>query len=590
MQLGVTSDFPATHSRPDRLEDMSPNRVSKRVSPSRPSPAALNLAEWFRQAERLVRLVRARGAGCPEAVPLTEKLVESFAELVEHHAPMVLRCSPLEIWLRDELVLHHTDEAGAEPLERGLPFLLFRDGVRGLAFDAAASRQDARTLIGALVRVTATPATDEDLTTLLWSADLDGLHVELAPFEEIAPGARVPEPEEPAGAPARPTAGGLALVESGRPAPVAPDAGTPVDVSTAWAELEPGIAEARQAWREAWNAAAARQWTERVELLVHDVLAHDSGPVAREALTTALCSWIAGAAQRCDWLEASLAHVNLRRADPERRWCGPLLAAALGTLDAELVAEQLDEADRETQERFFVFAVRVGRPALDLVVRVLARATRQRVRAAATTALSYACAEDPAALAPYLRDSRWQVARNVVFALGQLGGEESAEAIALALRHADVRVRRAAVAALGQVPVHRRTPLLLQHLETTDPVTLTAVLAMMAREPDRRACAALVERIGSADFESRPEEVRLALISTLGEFADPQSLPALNTVLLAGGWFARRTPERDAAARAIAHIGTPAALELLFAGMRARSEAVCAACQDALDEREARRA
>jgi HEAT repeat protein len=561
---------------------MEAHRTPRRTSPARASAAANNTAEWFRQAERLVRLARARGADDDEAAPLTERLVESFAELVEYHAPIVLRCSPLELWLRDELILHHTEGVPGQPIERGIPFLLFRDGIRGLTLDTSASRHDARTLLAALVRVAATPATHEDLTTLLWRADLDGLRVELAPFEETVPGSRAPEA-------ARGTAG-LALVAARRHPQAWPDEGTPLDVDTAWSALEPGLPAARQAWREAWTASSCRQWTERAEALVHDVLAHDSAPLAREALTTTLCSWLAGAAQRCDWHEAALAHDNLRHVDPERRWSGPLLAAALGELDAELVAERLDEADRETQGRFFAFAVRVGQAALDLIVRVLARASRQRVRAAATTALSYVCADNPAALAPYLRDARWQVARNVVFALGQLGGEETGEPLALALQHADVRVRRAAVSALGQVPVHHRTPLLLRHLDTTDPATLTAVLAMLAREPDRRASAALMQRIAGADFESRPEEVRLALVSTLGELADAQTLPVLNGLLVAGGWFARRTPERDAAALALARIGTPEALDLLYAGLRARADAVRVACQYALDTRQQRTA
>ncbi len=569
---------------------MDANRTQGHAPASRATAAARNAAEWFRQAERLVRLVRAHGACCDDAIPLTERLVESFADLVEYHAPIVLRCSPLELWLSDELILHHADGVPGEPIERGIPFLLFRDGIRGLTIDTLASRQDARTLLAALVRVAATPATHEDLTTLLWRADLDGLRVELAPFEETVPGSRTTAPDAADEGAERRSPGGLALVGGTRRTPDAPGEGAPVDVNAAWNELETGAPAASQAWQEAWAVASSRQWTERAETLVHDVLAHDCGPLAREALTTALCSWLAGAAQRCDWLEAALAHVSLRRADPERRWSGPLLAATLGSLDAELVAERLDEADRETQGRFFAFAVRVGRPALDLIVRVLARAARQRVRAAATTALSYVCADDPAALGSYLRDTRWQVARNVVFALGQLGGEETGEPLAFALRHADVRVRRAAVTALGQVPVHRRTPLLLAQLDTTDPATLTAVLAMLAREPDRRASAALMERIAGADFESRPEEVRLALISTLGELADAHALPVLNGLLVAGGWFARRTPERDAAARALGHIGTPPALDLLHAGLRARADAVRAACQDALDARRQRTA
>ena len=560
-------------------QDHRPNNASKS------SPAALNTAEWFRQVERLVRLARAQGPASPQVAALGAHLVEGFADLIEFHSPLVMRCSALEIWLRDELVFRHDDGHGGEPAERGLPFLLYRDGVRGLTLDAGTSRADARTLIDAIVRVAAAPASDEDLASLLWCADLDGLSIELAPFEEVVPGAT---PAAPARLPSRdePGAAGLALVET-PPAPVSwPDSGAPADVLAAWTELRRGEPEAREAWRAAARADAGRQWTERVETLVRDVLAHDTGPVAREALATAVVSWLAGAAQRCDWSEAARALECLRRSDPERRWSCPLLLNALGALDADLVAERLDTADRDTQGRFFAFAVRVGRPSLDLLVRVLARAGLARVRAAATTALGYVCADDATALSPYVRDSRWHVARNIVFVLGQLGGEETGEPLALALRHPDLRVRRTAVTALGQVPVHRRTPLLVRQLDTPDPETPTAVLALMAREPDARASASLLERIGSADFESRPEEVRLALLLTLAEIADDSALPVLSSVLNAGGWFARGTPERTGAARALVRIGTARSLEVVHTGLRSRADAVRAACQEALAGRE----
>jgi HEAT repeat protein len=568
---------------------MTPPSTPRRTTPPRASAAANNLAEWFRQVERLVRVARARGADCDEAAPLIERLVESFAEIVEYHAPVVLRCSALEIWLRDELVLRHLDGKEEEAVEHGLPFLLFRDGIRGLTLDPAASREDARTLLNALVRVAASPATDEDLTTLLWRADLDGLQVQLAPFEEVVPGTLPGEPAAPA-PDTEPRPAGLTLVPQAPGTSGWPAEGEPANVLDAWATLRDRDAESRRAWRETWDGAATRAWTEQVERLVHESLEHDSGPLVREALATTLCSWLASAAQRCDWLEAALAHDCLRRADPEKRWKGPLLAHALAGVDAELVAGRLDESDREAQGRFFAFVVRVGRPALDMLVRVLARSARPRVRAAATTALEYICADDPGALAPYVRDARWHVARNAVFALGQLGGDDAGEPLAFALRHPDVRVRRAAVSALGQVPVHRRTPLLLGQLDSTDAATLTAVLAMLAREPDRRATAALIDRIAGADFESRPEDVRIALIGTLGEIGDGNALPALGAVLNAGGWFARRTPEREAAARALARIGSTEALEVLQAGMRSRADAVRAACLEALHPGEQRSA
>ena len=135
--------------------------------------------------------------------------------------------------------------------------------------------------------------------------------------------------------------------------------------------------------------------------------------------------------------------------------------------------------------------------------------------------------------------------------------------LASGLHHPDVRVRRTAVHALGQVPLHRRTPLLVQQLDTRDTATRAVVLTMLTREPDPRAVTALVERIASADFESRPEDERVSLIAALGEIAND-----------------------GAVATAIARIGTPQALELLHDGLRARSEAIRTACLEALGGQE----
>ena len=51
-------------------------------------------------------------------------------------------------------------------------------------------------------------------------------------------------------------------------------------------------------------------------------------------------------------------------------------------------------------------------------------------------------------------------------------------------------------------------------------------------------------------------------------------MPALDELLVRGGWFARRSPERTAAARALARMDCAAARDALEQGLRHRSEAV----------------
>jgi len=526
------------------------------------SPAARNLAEWFRQLDRFVRMARTFGAAAPNCVSAREHVLEDFMEILGFHAPFVLHCTPLEVWLRDEAVVRPPAATASAPgaLERRLPFLLYRDGIRALTFTPRTTREDVAAFLDALARATTAQVTDADLVTMLWEADLEGLRVDVAPLEP---------PAEPGG--------GLAATFDD----CAPPAGT-ADPLAAWRALAATEPHDRDAFLDEWARERAVPWTAQAPALVRAVLALDPSPNTVDAFGHTLVTWLAGALQRCEWDEAIRALEVLQELDPGGERTSPALVRVLATIDAEAIAERLDESEPEPQARFFALAVRLGRPALDLLVGVLAIATRVRLRAAATTALAYLCADEPRLLAPHLADPRWYVVRNIVFVLGQIGGPEVVAPLAGAVRHADVRVRRSVVHALGQAPPDLRRPLLVELLDATDAQTVSAALAMLAREHDARVTAALLARVAAPQFEARPDEVKAALVGALGDAAGEGALEVLGELLQRGGWFARRAAERTAAAQALARIGTPAALALLRAGLDARAEAIRACCQEAL--------
>lgn len=551
-----------------------------------PSPAARNLGEWFRQLERLIRTSRTYGIDNDLVVRTRARLLEAFAELLEFHAPLPLRVTPLEIWLRDEPVVRPSREGEGElGVDRRLPFLLYRDGVRGITFARETSAADVETLVDSLMRMASGSATHEDLVTLLWERGLDGLRVEVAPLEQTLVPGETPAPQATAGESA-----GAGAAEASPIMHVALD-DWPVPDATAdpvqcWDALQPSEPEHLADWNALLARAHARPWTEEVPALVHEVLASDASAAMRAALASSLVTWLASAIERCEWSEAWRAFECLREVDPDGSASDASLASVLSGVDSAAIAERLDEAAPESLGRFFALTVQLDRPALDLVVGILGHAGRPRLRAAATTALSYTCADDPLPLARYLADSRWHVVRNVVFVLGQIGGAASADLLAAASRHLDARVRRAVIHALGQVPAERRVPMLLGQLDSTDGQMLSAVLGMLTREPDPRVTNALLERIGAIDFETRPDELKLPLLTALGDIAGDEAVPTLEAMLHKGGWFARRTSERAAVANTLARIGTPTAHGILETGTRSRAEAVRAACLEALGRQE----
>jgi HEAT repeat protein len=198
------------------------------------------------------------------------------------------------------------------------------------------------------------------------------------------------------------------------------------------------------------------------------------------------------------------------------------------------------------------------------------------------TALTYLCADEPQRLAPHLRDKRWYVVRNVVSILGQIGGSGVVEMLRMAAQHDELRVRREVVKALGSVSRLERQPVLIQMLKSDDAQLLSAALHMLTRERHPRVVKAILERVEARDLEELTEENQRAFLGALGDIAEDDDVPDLERLLMKdGGWFARRTLWRDAAARILHRLGTPRARTVLEAGLRSRTEAIRLTCQAA---------
>jgi HEAT repeat protein len=228
-----------------------------------------------------------------------------------------------------------------------------------------------------------------------------------------------------------------------------------------------------------------------------------------------------------------------------------------------------------------------GETAIDLGTTVMARAAKARSRAAATTMLCYLCNDKPDLLSPYLADERWYVVRNTVFILGQIGGEEVVELLRFASAHPDARVRRQVVVSLANVPPEARLPLLSTQLNTKDLRLLATTLNVMARHRAPETLRTLVRQIMAPNFEARGDAHQRLIFNAIAEMGDDSAVPALTALVQKGGWFARVTPQRQAAAQALFKIGTEKALAVLEEGIRSSHEAIRQVCLEAMAARSA---
>ena len=482
--------------------------------------------------------------------------------------------------------------SGGEEL---LPFIFYRDGIRALHIPPRVPREEIEAFFDAMKVAGGGPMAHDDLTTLLWQANLQHIKIDSVPFEQTI---YISSHRGQGGGGGDYSSGLYALAPGGDEihAHLGQAAGTQglhrdtfddwdlpdtsVDVAQGYLELLPEMEYSLAHFRETWEEETRGGWTEQAPIFLRAMTEIDPSREMARAAVHSVVTWITGALNRLQLDEALRAAALLNELDPEQVHSEGDLAEALAQLDHPHLAEFLDEAEAEEHTRFAALAVALGKPAVDLTFSVMSKVSRTRPRAAACTALCYLCADEPGLLLPYLSDARGEAMLNLVFVLGQIGGPEVVDLLRLAAQHPEQRVRRQVVLSLGSAPIEMRVPLLLGTLDSTDTQILTGALQMLAREKGEAVVKGILARITASEFDLRTEDARWALFNALAEVADDSAIPALETMLHKGGWFARKSFMRSAAARTLSRIGTATARAALQKGLKSRVGAVRAACQE----------
>jgi HEAT repeat protein len=214
---------------------------------------------------------------------------------------------------------------------------------------------------------------------------------------------------------------------------------------------------------------------------------------------------------------------------------------------------------------------------------VLAELQNSRHQRSLTEAVVELCRERPERLAPWLADPRWPVVRNVVQMLAAIGGNAIAGMLQSVARHPEPRVRLEVVAALRRVDHPLARPILLRLLEDADARMFCSVVPVLCQTRDIGTAELLLGYLMDPEFEKRSPEEKRAIYSGLSTAGGDDVLPSLEEELHKGSWFSRTLePHRQAVARCVARIGTPAARLVLERAALSRRTPVRKAAEEAL--------
>jgi hypothetical protein len=564
-------------------------------------------AMWFRLLARGVKTARLYRGDNTVIEEVRQQVWDSLSRHLLEFGSWRFRFTTIEIFLDDETVVRPParrpgEDSSLPTPEEQLPFTFYRDGIRAMTLAKHIPKRETDALFEALRAVGTHGLDDDDLLTLLWQANLTHVLFQAVPLEQTiylssvrtgrggGPGTRGQSYVlDPSGSEIRAELGQITGAQ-GLHRDTFDDWSLPdmhVHAPAAYQKILPQTDAARARLLEAWESERTGDWTEQVPVLMRQAIALDDSDETRFALCHSLVTWSATALQQAAWQESSRALELLREVDPDGSHARHDIAATFKNLDLTEAVERLDEAEGDDVTRFAALAVGIGQPAIPLAISALTVCTRSRVRAAACTALTYLCGDEPRLLEPFLADPRWYVVRNIVFVLGQIGGSGVVDMLRIAANHPDSRVRREVVRSLGSVSRPERTPVLIAQLNTRDPQLLASALALLTRERTPRVAKAILDRVEEPDFDYITEDLQRPFLNALAEVVSDDMVPGLERVLQRGGWFAQKTLARSAAARMLKRIGTERSLAALDAGLRSRIEPVRLACIEAASQKEA---
>ena len=576
--------------------DTTPQPAAEGLATGGLSPPATRVADWLRDMARTAKSSRLYHTSNSLLVEARDAFAHATNQLLDDLGTITVQVSPEELQFEEERLVHPTKRGpgrgeAAQRLLTELPHVLYRDGVRSLSIRPGVPRHDVDALVDALAVSWAEQLHADDLVTALWQANPTHIHVESAPPEQtlyVATANGEPDASDRGfglGFGLPPTAGEVHgdLGDRGGAVGLQRESGleeTPVAVYISprrgYQALAADANDARLRLLQAWEAEKLEDWREGAVALFERLRTIEPSPETDATLLRFAVSGVAHAIVCGRWSEAIELLARARRMGD----VDDALRASIASKREGELGEALDEATPQDLDAFFRLTIELGEAGVPLALGALEGAKRMKTRAAASAALTFLCADDPARLEGALCSRSAETTCHIVAILGHIGGRSIAPLCIQAAHHPDSAVTREVARIVPAIAEPERDDVLSVLLDSRDTATLLLALRSASRGRNPRVARMIVRMIEAPRFDERPEEERRTLFQALSDTGDAGVIPFLEAQLNHGGWFARPTWKRTAAAHALERLVLPEAAAALARGRASANEAVRAACRE----------
>jgi len=161
-------------------------------------------------------------------------------------------------------------------------------------------------------------------------------------------------------------------------------------------------------------------------------------------------------------------------------------------------------------------------------------------RTAISNALAELGREDIPTLGSFVKHDQWQLVLNVVSILGKIGKDECVPYVARVMRHEHAKVRNEGLHALSRFSDEKAKALLPKFLNDQEVRVRINASRILARKLEADALPLLGPLITSGDFNKRELKEKRAFLGNLGTIEEPQSVEILEEILYRRAFVRRR--------------------------------------------------
>jgi HEAT repeat protein len=199
---------------------------------------------------------------------------------------------------------------------------------------------------------------------------------------------------------------------------------------------------------------------------------------------------------------------------------------ALGEM-AEHLLDHLEDEAFTHKEIVLMILSRLGEHVVDAIIRRVIAAENQSSMKILTAALVRIGNPAVHSLARLLKDNRWQVVRNSVIILGEMGSRDSVNDLTNAAFHMENRVRMEAIRSLARIGGREATTLLIDFLDDKNQGVKRQTITWLGITRNEKALQPLLELVMKQDLLGKTITLKKEAIVAIGRIGDRRAIDIL---------------------------------------------------------------